>query len=473
MFLLKKISITENQKAIVWSFVEKSSSFAVNFVLQIVLARLLAPDAFAVLAMLAIFASVSQVFIDGGFATVLIQKQDCTYKDYNTVFIFNVLISLIVYVLFYFLAPVIEKYYEFSDLAKVTRIYFLWLVINAISMINRLLLIKTLQFRKLAQINTLATLFSSVPTIILAYYGYGYWALVCQNLVSTSFMTIGYLISYRWIPSLRFSFSSLKGLLPFGVRMFFVDLIYAIYNNIYSLLIGKYYKPSELGYYDRGKFLGSMGPIGFSDFFMRALYPIQSRIQHDEDLELSYNRAFRCCALFIVPISVFVSIFSVETISFLYGQKWVEAASFTAIMSLGFMLYPLHSLNITMLKVKASGSYLLRSEVCKKVIGICIALLLIRYKLYILILGWLFSACFDFVISEIYLYKRYSFSLSTSLKDLFSIFSVSLVIAACLKYTISFFIPNITLKFLLSGVIYCLFYFIVFRKRFYQVVFNR
>ena len=232
MVLFKKISLTVNQKAIVWSFVEKASSFLVNFVLQLILARLLAPDDFAVLAMLAIFASVSQVFIDGGFATVLIQKQDCTDEDYNTVFAFNVFVSLIVYAIFYLLAPFIEKYYEFSNLAIVARVHFLSLVINAIAMINRLLLIKTLQFQKIAKINTLAILFAAVPTIIVACNNFSYWALVCQNLASTLIMTIGYLISYKWIPSFRFSFNSLKSMLPFGSRMFFVDLIFAIYNTL-------------------------------------------------------------------------------------------------------------------------------------------------------------------------------------------------------------------------------------------------
>ena len=154
MFLYKKISLSDNQKAIFWSFFEKVGSFIANFILQIILARLLLPDDFAVLMMLVIFISVSQVFIDGGFATVLIQKQDCDEIDYNTVFVFNVLISIAFYILFYGLAPYIESFYNFNGLALVIRIYFLTLIINAISMINRLLLIKCLRFNTIAKINT-------------------------------------------------------------------------------------------------------------------------------------------------------------------------------------------------------------------------------------------------------------------------------------------------------------------------------
>jgi len=473
MFLYKKISLSDNQKAIFWSFFEKVGSFIANFILQIILARLLLPDDFAVLMMLVIFISVSQVFIDGGFATVLIQKQDCDEIDYNTVFVFNVLISIAFYILFYGLAPYIESFYNFNGLALVIRIYFLTLIINAISMINRLLLIKCLRFNTIAKINTSAILLAAIPTIILAYLGFGYWTLVCQNLVTTLLMTIGYIISSKWTPSFKFSWNSLRAMFPFGFKVFIVDLFYSIYNNLYSLLIGKRYSPNDLGYYDRGKVLGSMGPIGFSDFFMRALYPIQSKMNSNEDLERSYNRAFECSALLIIPISVFVSMFSEETIFILYGNNWLSAAAYTSIMSIGFVLYPFHSLNTNMLKVKARGDYLLKSELIKKILGITIAFLLIRYELYVLLVGWLISTWIDFIISEIYLYKSFSFSLKKSLKSFMSVGFISIFLSSLLKILVSIWIHDKVLVFLLSAAVFCLVYMVIFRKKLLRILFNR
>lgn len=473
MFLFKKISLTPNQKAIVWSFVEKAGSFLANFILQIVLARLLMPEDFAVVMMLTIFVSVSQVFIDGGFATVLIQKQDCKDIDYSTIFIFNVLVSLLIYAIFYLAAPRIETFYNFSGLATVTRIYFISLIINATSMINRLLLIKTLKFSTLAKINTFAILIAAVPTVILAYSGYGYWTLVCQNIVSTLFMTIGYFVTSKWRPSIRFSFASLKSMFPFGFRVFIVDVFYAAYNNLYSLLIGKRYLPQQLGYYDRGRTLGSLGPIGFSDFFMRALYPIQCKKHSNEELEASYNRAFEYCCLLILPLSIFISVFSEETISILYGDKWSEAAAYTSLMSIGFMLYPLHSLNTSMLKVRARGDYLLKSEIIKKCIGIILALVLIRYQLHILLLGWLISSWIDFIISEIYVYKSFPFSLSNSLKTFFLVIAVSGLLSLTFKYMFSVFIANKMHVFVLSGILYSLLYVIIFRSKLSMILKNK
>ena len=465
--------LNTNTKAILWSGVEKLGSFAANFILQIILARLLMPDDFAVLTMLAIFVYISQVFIDGGFATVLIQKQDCTDDDYNTVFTFNVLVALVAYGLFYMCAPYIERFYDFHGLIQVIRIYFLTLIINSFAMINRLLLIKKLNFSVLAYINTIAVIIAAVPTVILAYSGYNYWALVCQNLVSTLVMAIGNIWASRWTPKIRFSVTSMKSLLPFGVRVFAVDMFYSIYNNLYSLLIGKRYVPADLGYYDRAKTLGSIGPIGFSDFFMRALYPIQSKSNSDAELEVSYNRAFELCVLLIVPLSVFVGVFSEETIGLLYGPNWIPSSGFATLMCLGFMLYPLHSLNVNMLKVRARGDFLLRSEIIKKLIGITLALCLIRFDMQILLIGWLASVYLDFIISEIYVSKTYPFSLGKTIKSFFLTVALSSVLAIAIKIGISQLELNGTFEFLISGIVYSVLYFVIFRHRFKDVLHTR
>lgn len=459
------MNIIEGRRAVIWSAVEKVGTFSINFIIQITLARLLMPSDFAVVSMLAIFISVAQVFIDGGLATVLIQKQDCSSSDYNSVYLFNIFIALFLYLIFFLVAPYIEQFYEVQDLTRVIRVYFIVLLVNSFAMISRLQLIKQLKFKKLAKINVYALVLSAIPTILLAYNGCKYWSLVCQSILSTLIMSIGYIISARWRPDFRFSLEALKSLMPFGIRVFVVDLFNSIYNNLYNLLIGKRYQISDVGYYDRGKSLASMGPIGFSDFFMRALYPIQSKIQSQEDLNNSYNRSFEICCLFILPLSVFVSVFSTEVISFLYGEKWLQADYMVSIMCLGFMLYPLHSLNVNILKVKARGDFLLKSEVFKKIIGILLALILIRFNIRILIIGWLLSSIIDFLISEVYLYKLSGFTLKKSLMKFVQIFLVSISLALLLKFILMKLISNTSIVLLLGVIVFAFTYLIMYGKR--------
>ena len=399
--------MVSNKRAVFWSGVEKVGSYLANFVIQIILARLLCPDDYAVIAMLAIFMSVAQVFIDGGFATVLIQKKDCSQQDFASVFYFNILVSVILYAVLFISAPYVESFYGFAGLAKVLRVYSIVLIINSFAMVNRLLVVKQLKFNVIAIINVCATVLSSIPTIYLASHGASYWALVIQSILNSSIITIGLWVYTKWKPGFDFSMKALHKLFPFGIRMFVVDMFYAFYNNLYSLLIGKKFPAVDLGYYDRGKYLGSMGPIGFSDFFLRAMYPIQSKIQDNpEKLQKSYVSSFRLISLIIVPLSIFISVFAKDILGLLYGEQWLGASGITSILCIGFMFYPLHALNVNMLKVKALGSAVLKSEILKKTISLILLFWLLRYDIQAVVIGWTTCAVLDFLISEYY-YSRY------------------------------------------------------------------
>ena len=465
--------MTSNKRAVFWSGIEKVGSYLANFIIQIILARLLCPDDYAVVAMLAIFMSVAQVFIDGGFATVLIQKKDCSQDDFSSVFYFNIIVSLCVYVLLFILAPHIESFYNFSGLGNVLRIYSITLVINSFAMINRLLIIKQLKFNVIAIINVCATILSSIPTIYLAANGASYWALVIQSILNSLIITIGVWTYTKWKPTFRFSFEALTRLFPFGIRMFVVDMFYALYNNLYSLLIGKKFLPEDLGYYDRGKYIGSMGPIGFSDFFLRAMYPIQSRLQDDSQrLKSSYTTSFHLICLIIIPLSIFISVFSVEVLGVLYGKQWVEANDITSILCIGFMFYPLQALNVNMLKVKAMGNTLLKSEMLKKIIGLIVLLCLLHYGIYAVVMGWTICAILDFIISEYYFVKSYDYSPKKTIIIFLKLLTVSVVSACLLKKIFSIFFDSHALILVTSCLLYVTIYMIFQGKVLKTVIHN-
>lgn len=458
--------VSENRRAIIWSGLEKVGTYVVNFGIQIILARLLCPDDYAVVAMLAIFFAISQAFIDSGFATTLIQKQDCSQADYCSVFYFNLLVSGLVYLCFFFGAPYLERFYNFPRLTLVTRVYSLNLCINAVSMVHRVRLTKELKFKGIAIINFTSIVVSAIPAVIMAYYGFGYWALITQVLLGSLVSVIMFFIYSRWKPSLIMSLTSLKELAPFGIRMLFVYLFHAVYNNIYSLLIGKRFPAADLGLYDRGKTLASMGPVGFSDFYTRALYPIQAKIQDDENaLKESYNRSFSLICYGILPVSVFMAFFSYETVFTLYGEKWVNSAWILAILCIGYLFYPLQALNMNMLKVKGRGDYMLKSEVIKKTLGILTVFILIQFSLKAVVIGWTCCAIVEFLISEFFFWKLYKYKIGTTVRVFLSTAFVLFLLAFAISSISKHLTSNYVFVFFVGGIIYITTYGLFYYKK--------
>lgn len=463
--------ISDNRKAIIWSGIEKVGTYVVNFSIQIILARLLCPNDYAVVAMLAIFFSISQAFIDSGFATTLIQRQDCTQIDYSSVFYFNIIIGGIVYLVFFFGAHFLEEFYSFEGLSIVTKVYSLNLLINSFSMVHRVILTKRLQFKIIAYVTFSATLLSAIPAIIMAYFGMGYWALVVQSLTSAVITSILIMHKSQWRPSFVFSKKSLARLAPFGLKILVVYLFHAVYNNIYSLLIGKRFSAQELGYFDRGKTLSSMGAIGFSDFYTRALYPIQAKLQdNSEALETSYNKSFSLMCLAIVPISAFMFFFSKESIYTLFGSQWIECSFILQVLSLGYMFYPLQALNMNMLKVKGRGDYMLSAEVMKKTMGLVCVFVLIKFDLRWVVIGWTCCAIMEFLISESFFVRLCRFSLTDSLKVLMSNAIMAFFLSFFLSQVTSVIFDNPKMRFFVGGALFLLLYLLFNGKKIRQLL---
>lgn len=451
--------IGENKKAVIWSGVDKVAGYIVHFGIQIILARLLMPEDYTVVAMLAIFLAISQAFIDSGFATTLIQKKNCTESDYSTVFYFNILISIIVYCILFLCAPAIERFYNFHNLASVTKVYSFGLVITAFGMVNRVILTKELKFKKIAIVSLVSSILSAIPAIILAFDGFGYWALVIQNLVSCVISVSLYFYYSRWRPRFIFSMRPIKSLAPFGLRILIIYVFHAIYNNIYSLLIGKRYPAADLGYYDRGKTLAGTAPIGFSDFFTRAIYPIQAKNQDSREfLESSYNRSFAISVIIIVPICIFLCVFSYQSIFTLLGNQWLDSTFILSILSIGYMFYPLQALNMTMLKVGGRADYLLNSEIIKKVLGIVAVIIAINYSLEIVVWSWTICAICEFIISEFYFVKLYHFRVFKTLKILVIQVILSLTASIVVLVLSKKVTDNNYLVFFCGGLLYLMIY---------------
>jgi len=398
--------VNKTTQTIFWSFIEKLSSNGVQFIITLILARLLTPDDYGLIAMIMVFYAFSQALIDSGFASALIQKQDCTQCDFSTVFFFNIFISIVLYLILFFTAPLIANYYHSDLLVNIIRVYCLNLIINALFMVHRTILIKELRFRPQALITLICSIVSGIFAIILAYCHWAYWALVFQIIVS-SLLSFALTVSVcKWRPTFEFSLVSFKKLFPFGFNILLTAILNSIYNNLYSLIIGRKFNSTLLGYYNRAYSLSSTVSISIADLSMKALYPIHSSIQNEQEkLNTAFNNSLKILMLFIVPFNLFLMVNAKDILILLIGYKWISATLMFQLLCIVFIFYPMLSLNINMLKVMGRSDYLFRSELIKKIVGVILVSITSQFGINSMIYGLIFYSVFDVLLSSIFVYK--------------------------------------------------------------------
>lgn len=320
-------------KSLLWSGIQQFVVFGIQFGVGIVLARLLTPFDFGVIAMQGVFFAISNAFIDCGLEGALIQKKECTREDANSAFIFSVTISVALYLLLFFGAPLIQDFYQTPNLGKVLRVSALVLMINAAGIVPRSLLQRQLRFKELAIASTTIYFFAGAVAVYMAYHGYAYWALVGQTLLAAVLINIAYYVYTRWHPTFKFSIESFRQLITFGLPMLLTALVHALYNNIYSLVIGKRYDAHQLGLYNRAENYSGYVSLNLSDMSMRAMYPILSRVQDDlEQLKVAALRILHTSAFIVVPVNVFLLVKAEDIIRILLTEKWLEMAPLMQVM---------------------------------------------------------------------------------------------------------------------------------------------
>lgn len=354
-----------------WSAFQKFGTMAISFVANIVLARLLSPDDFGCIGMLAIFITLSGTFIDGGFGSALIQKKDPTDKDYSTIFYWNLLLSFFLYGILYFSAPAIARYYEVPLLSSVLRVEGLVLIINALSIIQNNRLRKQLRFKKLAIIDITSAIISIIITIILAYCGFGIWALVAQQLLMCSITTTLLWITGKWYPKAVFSTESFKELFNFGFFILLANLVNTFCNNIQGLLIGKIYNPSTMGYYSQGKKLEEVASTSISNVVDRVAYPILAEAQNDKPrLIRMLGQFITSLAYLTIPLMLLLILVAKPLIVLIYSSKWLPTVPYFQILCIAGIAISLQGLNYYAVAAVGKSGKLLIWTLIKRGIGL-------------------------------------------------------------------------------------------------------
>ena len=358
-------------KGVGWSAVDNVTQYAVSFVVSIILARLLTPDDYGLIGIIAVFNAVCTAIINGGFTDALIRKKNVVEEDYSTVFIVNMVMSLLLYVAIFFFSPLIAHFFAREELTILTRVSSLGVIIGALGMVQQTRLTKLIDFKTQTKISLIAAVSSGVLGIILAVLDYGVWSLVAQSLSSQFIRTLLLWYYNKWMPTLFFSDKSFKELFGFGWKMMVIVVLNSIWKELYQVIIGKFYSPATLGQYTRSKQFAQMFSSNLTTVVQRVTYPVLSSIQDEKDRMIAAYRRIIKTTMFTTAVSMFaLGAVSEPLLYCLIGSQWGEAATYLPLICISSSLYPLHAINLNMLQVQGRSDLFLGIEIIKKVLGL-------------------------------------------------------------------------------------------------------
>ena len=415
-----------------WSIIERFSVQGFNFLLQIILARLLLPSDFGVIALMTVFLQLSQVLIDSGFASALIQKQDCTEDDYNTVFYCNLVISLILYAVLFVCSPIISIFYEQSSITLLLRVLSLSIVFNALTIVHRTKLVKDVDFISIAKVTFASSFVSGIIAIILAYWGVGVWALVIQMLLNSIFIILLFNKITRWIPKKSFSTRSFKELFNFGSKLLVTNLINTLYRNLYTIIIGKRFSTADLGCFNRADQFAMFPSNNIASIILRVTYPVLSKIQDDKDgLRYAYRMIIKFSSYVIFPLMIGLVSLANPLVIALLTDKWSFVIPMLQILCFDWMLDHISGINLNLLYVKKHSDWALRLEIIKKVIAVTILFISLPFGLLFLCYGRVIYSVIATVMNTYYTKRLIDLSFWDQICDILPYLVASILMGIC------------------------------------------
>lgn len=444
-------------KGVVWSSIDRFTSQGISFVFSLLIARMLMPSDYGVIAMLGIFMAVSGCFIDSGFGTALVRKIDRTETDFSTVFYFNNVVAILFYGLLWLASPIIADFYDLPLLEDVTKVVGLNLIIGALGGIQNAKLSIAIDFKTRAKISVITTLFTGIVGLYLAYCGYGVWALVFQALSSNILRTILLWSYVKWKPQWLFSWKSFREMFSFGSKMLASGLLDTTYNNLYTIVIGKCFNSAALGVYSRADGLAQFPSSNITGVLQNVTFPVLSSIQNDEErLSIGYKKLLRLSAFIIFPLMVGLAAVADPFIRLVLTDKWEGTIYYLQILCFALMWYPIHAINLNLLMAKGRSDYFLKLEVIKKIQGVIILCITVPLGLVAMCYGRIVSSLISLVWNTYYTKKIIGYGYTQQMKDLMHILLHTLVMGA-ITYWVVCMLPNLWLKLIvgiLAGMAY-------------------
>lgn len=418
-------------KGVGWSFGGSAVSYGITFLVGIVLARLLSPEEYGLIGIIMIFVTVFDGIIDSGFSNALIRKKDATELDINTMFITNLVISVALFFVMFFSAPLIARFFGNEKLIPLTRAMSVYLIINAFCLIQRTLLVKEIDFKTISKCQVISAGLSGVVGVAMAFAGFGVWSLVGQNLSRILFNTVCLWIFRNWKPEFVFSWNSFRDLFGFGWKIMVSGIINSVWGQIYQVVIGKCYSAETLGHYTKAREYVDIVSKYLTSVVQQVSYPALSQIQDEKErLKNGYRRVIKLTVLVVFVIVFGMAACAKQFILVLIGEKWLPCVPIMQLVCFSMALYPLHAINLNMLQVQGRSDLFLKLEIVKKCFGVLPVLAGIFFNIYwMLIVGFLTGGCIDFVLNSYYSGRFLGYSTRAQLKDILPSLLISMAVA--------------------------------------------
>lgn len=434
----------------IWRFLERTGAQIVAFVVQIVLARILEPSAYGTVALITVFTAILQVFVDSGLGSSLIQKKDADDLDYSTVFYTNMFICITLYIGLFFCAPLIAKFYNNMELVPYIRVLGITILISGVKGIQQSYVSKHMIFKKFFFATLGGTIIAGLVGIIMAYAGFGIWALVAQQIINLSIDTLILWITVKWRPKFMFSFKRLKGLFSFGWKLFVSALLEEVYSDLRSLLIGKVYTPSALGYYNRADQFPKLIVGNINSSINSVLFPAMSKVQDDKEAVKSMTRrSMKTSTYVMAPMLMGLAACGKAVISILLTDKWLPSYPFMVIFCITYMFYPVHTANLNAIKAMGRSDLFLTLEVLKKIIGLIALALTIKISVMAMAYSLFVTSVTSQIINSWPNKKLMDYSYLEQLKDILPGIGLAAFMGICV-YCINFLNLNMWLTLIIQ-----------------------
>jgi teichuronic acid exporter len=459
---LKKQAIN----GMLWTFIQQFGVQGINFLVSLILARLILPSEFGLIAMISVFIGIGNTLINSGMSQSLLRTKNPDEDDFSTIFYFNISVSIFVYLLIFSLAPFIAQFFHQEILKLVIRVYCLTFIINSFSSIQIIRLTLKFDFKSQALISIPSILAGSIVGLILAYLNFGVWSLIWSSIIQSVISTLQYWYFGNWIPIFKFNKSKILNHWQFGNKLLVSGLIDNIFINIYSIAIGKYFNPEQAGYFQRADSLKQFPVSNISAIVSKVTYPLLSSIQND-DLRLKeiYRKILQTVMYSVTPILIISAILAHPIIEMLYTSKWLHAVPFFQILCFSGILYPIHIYNLDLLNVKGRSDLFLKLEIVKTIPIIIIILISVNWGINGLLISTIFSSIFSLYINSYYTSTLINYGFKNQLLDLLPIMVISIIMGCFVfiidKYIIKNYFNSNFIRIFLSGISGILIYYTI------------
>lgn len=443
---------------VIWRFAERTGAQLVGFIVSIVLARILSPSDYGIVALVSVFTTIMQVFVDSGLGNALIQKKDADDVDFSTVFYTNIAFCLVLYLIIFISAPLIAKLYNNEDLIAVTRVLGLTIVISGVKNVQQAYVSRKMIFKIFFFATLVGTIGAGVLGITLAINGAGVWALVAQQIFNLTVDTIILWITVKWRPKKFFSFTRLKELFSYGWKLLVSSIIDTVYNNVRQLIIGKFYSSSDLAYYNKAKQFPELIVNNVNTSIDSVLLPTMSREQENkEKVRTMTRRAIKTSIYIMAPLMMGLAFTANNVIKILLTDKWSASVPYLIVFAITYMFWPVHTANLNAIKAMGRSDLFLKLEIIKKAVGVILLLLTFRISVWAMALSFLISGVISQIINAWPNRKLLNYSYLQQFKDILPSIVLA-VVMGIIVYLINFLrlptLVTLIIQIILGAIIY-------------------